>query len=244
MERTLGQFLQGKGTRTVGGAVILSDGESWVHRIFVEIDVEVTKAFDVELICILIANEIAVAAGQEVTIHSDCEAAIRVANGSYSEGFGNLLSAWKKGDSVRIQKVRAHPERYAHHNEWSWDDKGIWTADRVAGREMEAEGWLSASAWLKRVGASSLVVIEESDGTPFIGSVRDRASKVNMELYWKEREEWRKLDNLAPMWEGTNMAMSFDQLKRNGGLEDHATMLRLGPGIFETQPNPLQGVPW
>ena len=30
--------------------------------------------------------------------------------------------------------------------------------------------------------------------------------------------------------QGTNMSMSFDLLKRNGGLDDHATMLRLGAG--------------
>jgi hypothetical protein len=58
MDRTIGQFLLGRGERMVGGAIILSDGESWAHRIYVEIDVEVTKAFDVELICILIANEL------------------------------------------------------------------------------------------------------------------------------------------------------------------------------------------
>ena len=31
-------------------------GHSWIHRIFVRVDVKVKKAFDVELICILIAN--------------------------------------------------------------------------------------------------------------------------------------------------------------------------------------------
>ena len=41
-----------------------------------EVDVEVNKAFDVELICILIANEMAVALGKKVIIHSDCQAAI------------------------------------------------------------------------------------------------------------------------------------------------------------------------
>jgi hypothetical protein len=56
-DNTLGQFLLGKGNTKVGGAIILSDGESWVYRILVRIDVKVTKAFDVELICILIANE-------------------------------------------------------------------------------------------------------------------------------------------------------------------------------------------
>ena len=45
---------------------------------------------------------------------------------------------------------------------------------------MGLEGRVSASKWLKRIGNRSLLVIEEEDGTPFIGSVLSRASKVNM----------------------------------------------------------------
>ena len=95
---------------------------------------------------------------------------------------------------------------------------------------MEYEGSVKASSWLKRIGKRSLLVIEEADGTPFIGSVRDRASRINMEEYWKERDEWRTKDGLTPKWEGTNIAMAFSLLKRNGSLEDHATMLRLAAG--------------
>ncbi len=61
MDKTLGQYLLGKGNPKVGGAIILSDGATWIYRILVRIDVTVTKAFSVELICILIANEIAAA---------------------------------------------------------------------------------------------------------------------------------------------------------------------------------------
>ena len=70
MDRTLGQFLLGKGSPKNGGGIILSDGRSWIHRIFVRIDVKVKNAFQVELICILIANAIAVAQGGRVVIHS------------------------------------------------------------------------------------------------------------------------------------------------------------------------------
>ncbi len=41
MNRTLGQFLLGKGSSKNGGGIILTDGRSWVYRIFVRIDVEV-----------------------------------------------------------------------------------------------------------------------------------------------------------------------------------------------------------
>jgi hypothetical protein len=42
---------------------------TWVHRLQVDIDVEVTSAFDVELIRILIANEIAASLESKVVIH-------------------------------------------------------------------------------------------------------------------------------------------------------------------------------
>ena len=110
--RSLSQFLQGKASRRAGGAIILSDGTTWVHRIAVDIDVETTKDFDVELICILLANEIAVAADLDIVIHSDCDSALRIANGGYSEGFRNAIGGWKKGDKVSFAKVRAHPELF------------------------------------------------------------------------------------------------------------------------------------
>ena len=159
LDRTLGQFLLGKGSPSVGGSIILSDGLSWIYRIFVRIDVKVKKAFQVELICILIANAIAAAQGGDVVIHSDCQAAIDVANGSWSMDFRNTINNWERGPRVKIQKVRAHPERFAHHSKWSWDDKGIWTADRVAGGFMSYECTVGAAKWLKRISARSKVVI-------------------------------------------------------------------------------------
>ena len=139
-DRTLTQYLLGGKSTKAGGAIVLTYGASWVHRVFVDIDVDVNKAFDVELICILIANELAVALGKRVIIHSDCQAAINVGNGGYSDGFTNTISGWVKAPLVSIVKVRAHPENFKHHTAWDWNDKGIWTADRVAGREMDYEG--------------------------------------------------------------------------------------------------------
>jgi hypothetical protein len=144
--------------------------------------------------------------------------------------FRNTINNWKRGASVKVCKVRAHPERHKNHLNWSWDDIGIWTADRVAGRDMTSETSLKAGCWLKRIGAKSLVVIEETDGTPFIGSVRERISKRDMEKYWEDRDEWRVKDLLPRKWAGTNMAMAFSLLRRNVGLEDHATMSRLASG--------------
>ncbi len=159
MDRTLGRFLLGKGSSKNGGGVILTDGRSWINQIFVRVDVEVKKAFQVELICILIANAIAVAQGGRVTIHSDCQAAIDVANGTWSMDFRNTISDWTKGRDVVVQKVRAHPERFAHYTNWTWDDKGICTAYRVAGENMAFECTVGAAHWLKRIGSKSRVVI-------------------------------------------------------------------------------------
>ena len=140
------QFLLGKRNQTVGGCIVLTDGHSWVHRIRVVVDVEVKKAFDVELICLLIANEIAEGITSPVVIHSDCQAAINVANGARSHSFSNTINGWRKGTNVEIVKVRAHPERHKPYEEWDWKDKGIWTADRVAGGQMDHDGSVLASS--------------------------------------------------------------------------------------------------
>ena len=59
----------GKFDKRAVGALVLSDGMTWVHRLQVDNDVEVTSAFDVELIRILIANEIAASLRSKVVIH-------------------------------------------------------------------------------------------------------------------------------------------------------------------------------
>ena len=168
----------------------------------------------------------AMAKRRGVIISSDCQAALDAALGGYSAGFSNLINHWSLGEEVTVRKVRAHPERFKQYSEWDWDDKGIWTADRVAGSEMTHESWVSAASWLKRIAKRARVTIEEADGTPFIGNVSERISRTNMQKYWKIRDEYRIKDGLSPKWEGTNIALASSLLKRNGGLEDLATMLR------------------
>jgi hypothetical protein len=103
---------------------------------------------------------------------------------------------------------------------------------------MESEGRISARKWLTRIIARAPLVIQVADGSPFIGSVRERVSKVNIEKYWIERDRWRLKDGLEPKWEGANISHAFDLLTRNGGLEDHCTMLRLAAG--KSEPRPLK----
>ena len=96
-------------------------------------DVEVENAFDTELISILIACEIAKRRRNKVKIHSDCNSAIRVGNGSPCARWLNVLNGWKRGEETVLVKVEAHPERRKKVKDWDWDDKWNWIADRVAG---------------------------------------------------------------------------------------------------------------
>ena len=56
-----------------------------------------------------------------------------MANGGYSEGSFNTINAWEKGSEVTFEKVKAHPERYKPMEKWTWQDREILTADKVAG---------------------------------------------------------------------------------------------------------------
>ena len=92
------------------------------------------------------------------------------------------------------------------------------------------ESWVSAASWLKRIAKRARVTIEEAYVTPFIGKVGDRIGRYSMQKYWKLRDEYRINGGLSPKWEGTNIATAFSLLKRNGGIEDLATMLRFASG--------------
>ena len=82
--RNWGEFLLGEERKEAGGAVILSDGKGWFYKIFVKIDLEISDAGQIELICLLIACEIARAEGRKIKIGTDCSSAIDVAEGAYS----------------------------------------------------------------------------------------------------------------------------------------------------------------
>ena len=92
-----GELLLGKSRVTAGGAIILSDGRSWFHRIYVDIDITVEDAGQVELICLLIANEMARAQGSPSILVSDCATALDVMRGTYSERFYNILAGLNMG---------------------------------------------------------------------------------------------------------------------------------------------------
>ena len=72
----------------------------WYHKIYVRIDIEVEDAGQVELICLLKANEMVRAQGKPVVIGSDCLSALDVAEGAYSERFYNTIAGWKKWEGT------------------------------------------------------------------------------------------------------------------------------------------------
>ena len=108
---------------------------------------------------------------------------------------------------------------------------GIYVADRVAGGFHEAHRSVSAREWLTRISARSKVAIELEDGTPFIGSVTRRASRISMKHYFMERDGYNENDpEYVERWDGANMARSNKLMIRNGGFEDRVTMMKLGAG--------------
>ena len=80
-------------------------------------------------------------------------------------------------------KIKAHPERYKEWGTWEFRDMGIYVADAVAGGDAKPHVTISAKEWLTRISAQSIVAIEEEDGTPFIGSVSQRASEEGAKHY-------------------------------------------------------------
>ena len=230
-EANWGEFLLGTPRRYAGGSVVISDGATWFHRIYVEMDMHVEDAGQVELICQLIANEMARAQGCDTILGSDCSSALDVMNGAYSERFYNVLAGWEKWDKAATLKIDAHPERYIRREDWVGDDMGIYIADRVAGGFLSAHKKISAKEWMKRISTNSKVSIEEDDGTPFIGSVNRRVSEESMRQYLLERDGYREAEgDFEEKWEGTNMSMAQKLLRRNGGFEDRVTMLKLASG--------------
>ena len=255
-----GETLLNTPQHEAGGAIILSDGRSWFYKIYVKMDIKVKNAAQVELLCQLIAEEIAKTRNNIITLGSDCQSAINVIEGAYSEGFSNTISGWKKWEGTTTEKIKAHPERYKEWGTWEFKDMGIYVADAVAGGDARPHATISAKEWLTRISARSLVAIEEEDGTPFIGSVSQRASEECARQYLMERDGYREQQGeWDPKWEGANLSMAPTLLRRNGGLEDRVTMSKLAADkrfdcskfnpakcvlcdeVFENQRHPMMG---
>jgi hypothetical protein len=188
---TLRDHLSGRRTVEAGGAVILGKGEKYLC-LHIRIDLDTDSAFEVEMISLLVAIEIA--GSRDITIYSDCKSALSLLNGRNRGSFFNILSGWNKSINTILSKVKAHPEKYKKPESWNMEDKGIWVADQVAGKVMKSYKSLVASVWLKRISYSSKAIVVDMDGVPFVKDITRRWSKHLMDQYLKERDDYRAKD--------------------------------------------------
>ena len=168
---TIWDHLSGRKKVSAGGAVILGKGKKYCC-IHINIDIETESSFEVELISLLIAIDIA--GGRDVTIYSDCKSALAILNGEHRGAFYNILSGWKRPVNTILSKVKAHPERFKKPEDWEDSDRGIWVADQVAGKTMKASKTITAAVWLKRVSYTSKAILVDMDGIPFVKDISKR----------------------------------------------------------------------
>ena len=68
-------------------------------------------AGQVELICLLIANEMAKSQGRPVVVGSDCKSALDIINGVHSDRLLNSFAGWERWEGTETKHIDAHPER-------------------------------------------------------------------------------------------------------------------------------------
>ena len=220
---TLGSLLLNTGEVTKGGAVILHIGTSYVP-IFVEVDVLVASAYEIEMACLLVAHELA--RGLNITIWSDCASAISTLTGKSFGFHSQVLSGWKKEENITFGKVKAHPEKRLPRSLWSPEETGNWLADQVAGGLVSGCMKVKASDWLKRVSSFSTLSLESSDGTPYIGDLAKLWSSVHIKKYRLDRDNNRNKRGADDIWEGSNISLSHLMMGRNKSMEDRAVVQR------------------
>ena len=222
-KHTLGSLLLNTGEVIKGGAVILHIGSSFVP-IFVEVDIQVTSAYEIEMACLLVAHELA--RGLNITIWSDCSSAISTLTGKSFGFHSQVLSGWKKEDNIIFGKVKAHPEKRLPRSRWSSEETGNWFADQVAGGLVAGCMTVKASDWLKRVSSFSTISLVSSDDTPYIGDLAKLWSSVNIKAYRLFRDNHRNRRGADDIWEGSNFSLSHDMMGRNKSIEDRAIVQR------------------
>ena len=204
--------------------MVLNKGDEW-YPIFVELDIEVDSAFDVELMSLLVA--IIIAGEKDVKIFTDCKSAIGVVTGGNRGNYAGLLAGWKVPKSCQIVKVKAHPERLRKPEGWSKEDKGIWIADQVAGRTIRGLRKVRISEWLKKIGHMSGICVANRAGVPYTGDMAKRWSKHFAERYFKERDDYREERGATRKWEAASMVHSYRMMGKGPSTADRAAVQRL-----------------
>ena len=167
-------------------------------------DLDSTSAFELEVLSLLIAHEIA--RGKKINIWTDCQAAIKTLNGGKLGSLSYTLSGWTKSPRVSFNKVGAHPEKRKEIADWLPEEKGNYLADQVAGGVVEPMFTINASKWLSAIAARSKIIIKKKNGSPLIMDIRRHNSKIDSHNYLEERDEYRAADNKSPQWVGANIS--------------------------------------
>jgi len=225
VENTVSSFLLGCGKPTTAGAIVLKTLRGLL-TIKVNMDIDVKGAFESEVVSLMIAHELS--NGRSTTIWTDCEAAIKSLSGDRRGALDQVLAGWREKQNIKFKKVLAHPERRKKESNWTEQEKGNYLADQIAGGVVEPMFTVSASDWLRRIGATSKVIISSTGGTPCIGDIRAVKSKCDTLQYLKDRDNYRAKDNKPALWEGANLSLHHKIMGHNNKIGDRVITQRIG----------------
>ena len=222
-KHTLGSFLLNKGEVTKGGAVVLQIGNKLVP-IYVDIDISVKSAYEIEMLCLIIAHELA--RGINITVWSDCKSAISTLNWN-AKGFHNqVISGWKREPNIEFGKVKAHVEKRKARHLWDNEETGNWFADQVAGGLIEGYMRVKASDWLRRAASFSTISLVTTDNLPYLGDLAQLWSSVNIQAYKEVRDDDRRKRGFPELWYVSNLSHAHNMLGKNMSMEKRALVQR------------------
>jgi hypothetical protein len=189
---------------------------------------EYDSAYSVELLALTAAIVARGCAGDQLSISSDCQSAIRTCLGASrgqakavartSDGYTKGLRGFK---ALCVRKVKAHPERRnGNRATWSQDDRGIYAADRVADNSPDAINFVTIEDnevldWLARLGPVSL----RKRGVVLTRDVSKMEQERVTKGYLLRQDEYRAVlraervaagesgDTKRPRWVGTTVQL-------------------------------------
>ena len=88
--------------------------------------------------------------------------------------------------------MKAHPEK--REELWQEDERGIWTADKIAEGGVKKVHVATATSVLKLFGKMGSIAIVDENNIPFIGNLMRRSSKMRGINYFIRRDEYRGIN--------------------------------------------------
>ena len=146
-----------------------------------------------------------------------------------NKGFSRVIPIdWSPDKNINIKKVKAHPER--REGVWEEDDRGIWTADLIAGGGGGIMEEVLATSVMKYYGSLGSIAIVDNNNVPYIGDLMRRCSKEKKRRYWERRNRYREDNGKTGIWEGCSSHMSYKMMGKSGSMEDNTAVNRIGLG--------------